>query len=264
MALSGRIEDFGLTDLFQLLISTAKSGTILLQNEQQQEVTVQIRAGMILYVHSAGRPVDVRLGSRLVRSGQLSHQQFGEALRRRSETGQSIVTILNREGLAAPEDIAQLATLEATDILLSLFTWQDGSYAFEDGPVPDPPSWMEPISADYLLMQGFGLISELPEIEARVPSILHVIAARRPLPRVGSGDLSPDALFSEDILAPPPVEEGPSDQDRFVHALALPGADIQSIVDRAPVGRYDTYRSLSHLIGGGYLTIGPPYEEAPS
>lgn len=257
MALTGRIDDMGLADLLQLLINTHKTGTTTLQREGEA-IRFQIRDGWILHVLSDSRPIDARLGSRLVRAGQLSHMQFGQALRQRANTGKSVGLILYEEGLLSQEHISRYANLEAMDVLLSLFTWTHGQYRFEDGPIPEALPWVDPINADYLLIQGFGLVHDLPDIRAQIPSRMHMVALRRPLPRRMPQELNPEALFLEGSVGAAPMEEEFAEQDRDVHALCSPGVEVQAVVDRSPVGYYETFRSLSRLISGGFIELSDP------
>ena len=256
MALRGSLQDLGLADILQLIFKTKKIGRLRLSNDFD-EVWADIHGAWIVNADTDGRPSDAKLGSRLVRAGILTNAELGAALKQRADTGAPIAEILIEEGFATPETITTYATLQATDTVFEVFTWDEGQYHFEERPVADAPAWIEPINGEQLLMHGIVLAAEWPTIKQRVPSGDWRVGYRRALPP--EAEVSPDALFGgpdSDNAFGPADDLGAN--ERIVHELAQPRTNVQTVIDRSPFHRLETCRCLSKLVGAGYLRLTSP------
>ena len=68
---------------------------------------------------------------------------------------------------------------------------------------------------------------------------------------------------TEDMIMPfdnPTSEESPNplpvdDDERVIHQLCLPGTDLKTIIDRSPIGRFETVRRVYHLVEGGWVFL---------
>ncbi|MEQ8275531.1 MAG: DUF4388 domain-containing protein [Deltaproteobacteria bacterium] len=255
MPLRGPIQDFGLADVLQLIAKAHRSGYIRLTNDID-EVTVTVKEGRVLDVVDEGRPGNAKLGNRLVRAGLLTNAELGQALKRRVETNAPIAHILEELRLATRESIVQYATMEATDALFDIFTWERGTYEFEETAVADPDTAIEPIPADALLMQGIVLVDEWPTIKERIPSERWRVARRFDLPPEPEPEELPMFGLADSPENPTQLEVGPN--ERVVHELCAPGHAVRTIADRAPFHRFETFRCLSHLIGFLYIELVAP------
>ena len=110
MALKGKIEDFGLTDVLQLIVRRGKSGMITLSNAAD-EVNAAIDNGAIVAVENTGRPTESsELASRLARAGVITSAQLGTVLKRRAETGEQMAVVLIAERCATPATLRPFTT----------------------------------------------------------------------------------------------------------------------------------------------------------
>lgn len=250
--MKGRIEDFGLADVLQLVLTSGKSGTLRLDNGED-EVEVALEGGWIVSADTPFRPNGAQLAPRMVRAGLLNRSQMGSALKHRAETGEPMAEILVKLGYADADTIRHYLNLQMTDTLLDAFTWSSGTYEFEEGTVEPLSDLIQPISVEQLLMQGFRIADEWPLVCARIPNFGFRIEGRYALPPEKMPQL--DDLFGE-VEMDTGDEIGPN--ERVIHSLCLPGTNIQTIIDRAPLDRYETCRCLSTLIGEGLLTLEPP------
>ncbi len=256
MALKGRVEDYGLADLFQLLLASRKAGVLLLENDLD-EIRVYVRDGWVLDVENELRPTDAALASRLRRAGYLGEAAFGQVLKKRAETGLRMGDIVTELGYAPPDVVRQHATLLAQDALYEPFTWPSGTYAFEEGSVSDRNGWAEPVSLDTLLLNGIGLASDWPQIQKRIPSPLWVVARRWELPP--ERDPFEVPTFSDVTgMAPHAEDEELGPGEREIHDMCDPGMEVQALLELGPMARFETLRALSILIGKGYLRLSPP------
>jgi hypothetical protein len=191
-----------------------------------------------------------------MRAGLLTNGELGQALKMRVETGASIAPILQELHFATAESITQYATMEATDTLFDAFTWDRGSYEFEEHGVVAADTAIEPIHTEALLMQGIVLVDEWPTIKKRIPNEKWQIVRRFDLPEELETDDLPMFGLTGGADVPVDTEVGPN--ERVVHELCAPGHTIRTIADRAPFHRFETYRCLSHLIGHLYIELAAP------
>ena len=261
MALRGHTEDYGLADALQLIQKAGKSGMLRCENEAD-DVRLLIDSGWILSAEMAGRPNDAELGSRLQRAGVITEGELGVALARRVRTSEPITEILLAMGLATVETLKQFATMMATDTLFEVFTWERGTYEFQEGAIQAPRTFVQAISLDEMLMQGIVIMDEWPRIKMRIPTERQVVDRRWALPPETKPSL--EALFGgfgDDALPPPPPKGGRievGDHERIIHELAIPGLDVQVLLDRSPFHRLETKRCLSVLIGEHYVRLRDP------
>lgn len=276
MALRGQTQDFGLADALQLIVKGSKSG-ILRCDDGADDIRVLIEGGWVRSIETAGRPNDARLGNRLLRAGVITQGELGTALSRRAATSEPITEILLDLGFATHDTLAHYVTLLATDTLFEIFTWPAGTYEFMEGDVQTPRTFLTAMSLDEILLQGIVLIDEWPTIQTRIPSHGWSIDQRWPMPP--EQEPSVDALFGalDNVVSDgggfddegptehgdgPRAEIGPN--ERVIHDLCVPGTDVQSIVDRAPFHRFETFRCLSNLIAEHFVRLRDPARaEAP-
>lgn len=250
----GSVEDFGLADILQLIAKARKSGVVTVANDED-EVSVTIKDGFIFDAQKTDRPSDAQLASRLVRAGLLTRSQLGQALKRRADTEEPMASILIELGFAMRETIELHASLQVHDILIGLFTWTSGTYDFSERPIEPKPGWFDPIDAEHLLMRGIRIADEWPLVCARIPSFSFQVEQRAALPP--EPEVDEEALFQDFSAGDTNLNEiGPN--ERMIHELCLPGTDVQTIVDRASIDRYETCRCLSALIGEGLLRLQDP------
>jgi hypothetical protein len=251
--MKGRIQDFGLADVLQLILNSGKTGTLHLDNGED-EVEVGIEGGAVVSAEIPFRPSGSQLASRLMRAGVITQSQVGNALKRRAETGEEMPKVLMKLGYTDRETLALYLNLQMAEILFDLFTWKTGTYEFIPGKIDEPNELIEPAGIEHLLMNGFRIADEWPLVCARIPSFSYRVFGRRMLP-------PEEPQLSDDLFGmhtEPALTEDIGPNERVIHSLALPGTDVQTIIDRAPIDRFETCRCISTLIGAGFLELEPP------
>ena len=262
MALTGDIANYGLADILQLILNGNRSGFIHV-SDTYEKITVGISDSWILHVDAESRQLEAQFASRLKRADVLNQEELGTVLAVRARTKKEVGDIVIEQGFASEEVIIQQATLFATDILFEIFTWPDGSYSFAEEQEIPQSRWMEPIAADYILMHGLRLADKWPAINQALPSFNYRVTAVHALPpeeNLEELDIfgTEDNLLSDTLETSLSPEIGPN--ERTVHGLCILGAKIQSIIDLAPLSKFETCHSLNALIEGGFLEVGnqPP------
>ena len=80
MALTGTLQDFGITDIFQLIGQQGKSGVLHLRSEDGEEVHISFHNGAVVGAEHVGRRHRELLGRMLVRARLITEKDLSRAL----------------------------------------------------------------------------------------------------------------------------------------------------------------------------------------
>jgi hypothetical protein len=172
MALQGTIRDFGLPDIFQLIGLQRKTGILTLTNDKDDEtVTVTFENGMVVMADSSGRRLEDRLGNVLVKQGKISRERLEDALATQKQTLQRLGHILATQSAITTRDLREALAVQVSQIVFRVFRWRDGRYLFNATDSVDfDRENFDPMSADFILMEGIRMVDEWPIIEKKIPS----------------------------------------------------------------------------------------------
>jgi hypothetical protein len=85
-----------------------------------------------------GRPAHRRLGEQLANGGFITHEQLRAALQAQGSDPRPLGEVLVEQGALDREDLENMANYQATEDLLSLFSWKSGTFEFYKGGPQDP------------------------------------------------------------------------------------------------------------------------------
>jgi tetratricopeptide (TPR) repeat protein len=149
--LSGDIKTMTISWLFQDLRTQKKTGVVVLSREKETK-KVFFRNGDIIFA-SSNLDAD-QLGVSLLRSGKLTEEQRTTSEEVAKQTGKQLGAILIERGLITPKDLVEGAKLQVKYIVLSLFAWREGHYAFDNAPLPLAEIVPLQIDTGGLLLEG--------------------------------------------------------------------------------------------------------------
>ncbi len=130
--MSGDIKNMVVPWLLQDLRTQKKTGIVVLSREKETK-KVFFRNGDIIYASSN---LDAeQLGTSLLRSGKLTEEMRTASEEAAKQTGKQLSAVLLERGLITPKDLIEGAKLQVTQIILSLFSWSDGRYTFDNAPM---------------------------------------------------------------------------------------------------------------------------------
>ncbi|HEU4949628.1 MAG TPA: DUF4388 domain-containing protein, partial [Candidatus Deferrimicrobiaceae bacterium] len=157
--MQGKLTDFGIPDIFQLVSSQGKSGSLAISGNER--VTV--------FLFSDGRIVDVQpdrreprslLGTMLRDAGYLTDTELKRFLASQERGGKKIGELLVERGKISKEILSRFLVLQVKECLFNVLTLREGEYRFEGFAVPPVPWGGEPIRPDVLLMEGMQFLDE--------------------------------------------------------------------------------------------------------
>jgi len=176
--MQGKIADFSIPDIFQLVSSQGKSGSLSISGNER----------VTIFLFSGGRIVDVQpdrreskslLGTMLRDAGFLTDSDLRRILSLQGPGGKKIGEILVEKGKVSKEVVARYLALQIKESLFDVLTFREGEYRFE-GFAVRPASWGgEPIRPDVLLMEGMQFLDEYPRYRSIFPSGDFRVARKR-------------------------------------------------------------------------------------
>lgn len=178
VAMQGKIADFGIPDIFQLVSSQGKSGSLAISGPDR----------VTIFLFSEGKIVDVQpdrresrslLGTMLRDAGYLTDSDLRRLLSFQGAGGKKIGELLVEKGKVSKEVLARYLVLQVKECLFDVLTFSEGEYRFE-GFAVHPFAWGgEPIRPDVLLMEGMQFLDEYPRYRGIFPSGDFLVTRKR-------------------------------------------------------------------------------------
>ncbi len=159
MSLKGRLEDLDLSDIFQILSLSKRSGVLTIIRRDTTGRLV-FKEGLLLYGSSDG--VD-KFGYTLVKKKMLSPDTLEEALESQKidETQLPIGSVLLKVGAISKKDLQSALKGHLTDVVQNFLDWESGSFHFNVEDVENTDQLLDQgLSLDYLLMEATRLKDE--------------------------------------------------------------------------------------------------------
>ena len=255
MALAGSIKDFGLPDIFQLIGLQRKTGTLTL-TDKTETVTVSFEEGQVVNSDTSAKRLEGRLGSLLVKQGHVSKERMEEALQKQKATLQKLGHVLVSGGYVKAEVLKKALAVQVSTTVFKLFRWQEGDYNFE---AQDKVVWdrshFDPMSADYILMEGIRMLDEWPIIEKKITSFDLIFRPVVDSSSMSVEDVPLDGEIDAAGFMEEPKEEAPSSklslspEEERVYAKVDGKRTVQTIIDETGLADFDVCHTLYELLG---------------
>jgi hypothetical protein len=168
--LQGRIEKFTLTEIFQLVAASRKSGTLGIQKDDSI-VMIYFKNGDIIYAY--GPRQTYHLGRLLKERGKLTQQQLDDAINTQAKTENSkrLGEILIHKGYIDRADLEKVVTEQIQELLYSLLSWQTGSFKFYENQFPTEEEITVSLSVEDVILEGLRRLDELNMIRETLPDL---------------------------------------------------------------------------------------------
>jgi competence protein ComGC len=258
MALEGSIQDFGLTEIFQLILIQKKEGILTLAQEAAI-VCVHFKEGQI--VRAGDENEDETFGNVLIKSRKMTTDQLKKGLMQHKTKKQPLADTLVDLGYIPAAEIKKLHRLIAEETIFQLFKWKTGEYKFEQKEVLYNPELIEPLSTEFTLMEAMRQIDEWPLLLKKIPSKETVVEL------IPAENLQPTDSEQEE-KSDPPIQDPSSES---FASLAEPGdageeinpftqwidgkRTVQEIIDLSEMGAFSVYKGLADLLSEGKVKI---------
>jgi len=237
MSLEGKLKDFGIADILQLLAQQQKSG-ILLVERTSESAEIYFLNGLVIETRSSQH--SDRLGEMLIRGGYVTREQVDAALAHQGDTFDYLGKILVRDGLLHPEVLQQALLTQTIETFFDILQWRDGHYRFitdkfkKEGVLKNIPGIQS------ILLDVLRMIDEWPQIQKIIPSLELIF-------ELAEGH-TPDDIE---------IDELP------VYQLIDGKRCVQEVVDGSLLGRYAACKIMAELVQDGIIKLGASRPKRP-
>jgi len=239
--LSGSLKDFGLTDLFQILGQQQKTGVLNLQEDKKGVVQILFDKGVIVgTAFPSETEEETSLGKRLIRGGLISPEDWEKVYAQHKDELISVERVLLKKEMVRNEDLKAVLRLLTFETIYGLFKWKGGAFWFETREVYYDPTIVEPLNAEYLLLDVLRMVDEWPMLAERLPNFEIVLQKVNPLATL-------------DVLAGTPWEKKRTFQMEVIFELVNGIRTVREVIDLSFVGEFDTCKNLIELMEAGLL-----------
>jgi hypothetical protein len=161
---AGRLEGISIPDLLWAFCQQERTGTLRVACGGNEK-TVYFESGQIVF--AASSHPDDRLGERLLRQGIITLDQLIDAVMQ-LHTGKRLGALLVEAGSLEPEQLVGGVLSQVEAIVLDLFTWDEGDYSFDEGPLPTDEVVTLGMKTGEILLKGIRNIRSFGRIRQNV------------------------------------------------------------------------------------------------
>lgn len=154
MSLVGRLEDLALSDIFQIISLSKKTGTLVLKGKAGAAVVV-FKNGQV--IQAATDDLRDTLGNILISRGIITEQDLSRSLdeQKKIKGAKRLGNILVDMGLLKQEVLEDTIREQIEGMIYSLLAWEDGFFNFELGEI-SPTDKIEVSTHEFLLKAGIN------------------------------------------------------------------------------------------------------------
>jgi hypothetical protein len=169
MALKGNLQDFSTTQLLNLVNLARKTGKLMVDNQAKKAV-LYFREGRL--VHSSTDADEGHLTTMLLKTGKLTQEQVETVNHHANSSSDRIVgKYLMDSRLVSRDDIVQGVKDYMLEIVYDLFTWENGSFDFEQDVLTGNDRITIPLNLDNVILEGSRRIQELDKLQDELPDL---------------------------------------------------------------------------------------------
>lgn len=174
----GNLNQHSLPQLLASFSKDQKTGVVTFTKGDARK-NIYFNNGSIVFA-SSSLPMD-RLGNFLLRTGTLSEEQYAKSAKVLEGTRKRKGMILVEQGYLSPEEFVSAIRQHMTEIILSLFEWEEGHFKFKNSPPCEEVITLDTpvsdlISAGSLRIekeQASGFNKEINELYKQMDSLTH-------------------------------------------------------------------------------------------
>jgi hypothetical protein len=231
--LQGRLGNFAISDILQMISFSGKTGTLTLIQGWNTR-TISFAQGRITYVAAGARLPS--MFDLLVRTGIVHRSQLETFRSRRpGKSEDEMMTELVQRDFLSKEDLAHCHELLLETAVYTLFLWRNCIFTFKADEIVDEGGVEVTVDGNHLIIEGTRRVDEWIKISPVVPSVFMIF---RPRPKL--------------------IERKVPDELKFIHELVDGQRDVATIARVAGVSQFDAAKGLYDLVQGRHIEATPP------
>ena len=169
MDLQGNIERFTLPEIFQLVSTGRKTGTLGIQRDDDI-VMVYFRSGSVIYGY--GPRKTYHIGRMLVENGRISAEQLDESISFQAKHpggGKRLGQILIEKRYIDRADLEGVIRKQVEELIFSLMSWDRGSFKFYENQFPTEEEITVNLSTENVVLEGLRRLDEMTRLKDYLP-----------------------------------------------------------------------------------------------
>jgi hypothetical protein len=233
MDLQGNVERFELADIFQLLSSAKKTGTLGVQRGEGI-VLVYFQAGEIIYAFSPNKKI--KLGDLLVKERKITSLQLEKVMNIQKElkSKKRLGELLVLESLITKKDLERVVKKQVEEVIYELLGWSKGNFKFYENQFPTEEEITIKISTENLILESVRRIDEFSRIKGKLPPFDTVL-----------GLSSTDDDRTKDIAL--------EASEWNILTLVDGHRDINNVLEESPLEKLETLKRIAGLLMAGLI-----------
>jgi hypothetical protein len=240
VGLSGKLEDFGIADVFQLIGQQRKTGILELKGGSTRVQLVFDGGLVVSATPMSARATDADpLGDKLVSCGLLTRERADEADVACRSSAQTVARSVVERGWLRKEQVNQVEELLTRDTIFDILRWKRGSFDFRAQQVTHEKNPGSLLGAEQILMDGLRMVDEWNSIQKMVPSGETVFQ------RVGRVE-----TYRKQAQDVPPQQ---IEQAERMFELIDGRLSIERVIDLSLLGRFEGARAVADLHRAGVI-----------
>lgn len=245
MTIRGELTELDVPGLLQLISTHGKSGTLVVEDDRDQQVSILFEEGDIVGAEFSQRGEPQRLGELLVKAEILKPEDLEWALREQKMRGVRLGDLLITESKIDRQDLADILRVQVYETVLRVFTWKHGRFELRQG-LPDfERGVMQRIRTDHVLMDSFRMVDEWPQIKRWVPSFDRIVEKTE----VGEKVHRPATPSGGEIGG------GLTDSEWLLLDLSAQHLSVQRAIYRSRLGEFEACKALKGLQEKGLVRL---------
>jgi len=169
MALKGRLEDFGITQLLNLINLARKTGTLYLENPEKKAY-VCFREGKLIYAALEG--AGNNLPTILQRAGVFTADHVRTIQTHMpGKSDREIAQVLITGGRISQQTVIKHVREHMLGLVYQIFAWTEGNFRFEPSALPVQDRITTSIALENVIMEGSRRLKEWERLQDELPDL---------------------------------------------------------------------------------------------
>jgi tetratricopeptide (TPR) repeat protein len=170
MAIEGPLRELALSDVFQLLDLSRKTGVLTITHESRHRPAV-VRFDRGAVTGAELGEVHERIGHLLLRAGKVTERHVEQARRaQEAAPGRPLGEILVEQGSVSADDVRRQLRFQIEEAIYALIQWKDGYFRFEETAAGQNGGGVSVrVPTESLLMEAARRVDEWSTLEPKIP-----------------------------------------------------------------------------------------------
>ena len=234
MALEGKIKDFGIAEILQLIGQQQKTGTLTIA-KKKAKVDIAFQEGMIVSIDIDSQKKRGAIGELLVKASLITREQLKQALKIQEETLGQLGNIFLKLGNINKEILSNALAIQIHERIYQILQWKEGKYQFNPGTINGYDQFLPPLNLEHILMDVLQMMDEWPAIREKISSF-NLVFQKTPGKKMEEAKRI--KFFPE---------------EKKIYNLVDGTKTVQEIIDQSLLGKFITSKSFMNLWDKNYI-----------